>query len=187
MLMMDSKRILWITRTAIFIALLIAVQAVTKPLGQYVTGSCVNFILISSCMLLGLPSAAVVACVSPIMAFLILGTPIFPILIPFMIAGNLTIVAAIHFLAGKVFEKHNSYIRFSAAAVSASVLKFLVLWIGIVKIGLTLVPDIKPPQVQALSATFSWPQLVTALIGSGLAVAAAPYLKRALRIAERGE
>ena len=40
-----NKKILWITETAVMLALLVTLQAVTKPLGQLVTGSCVNAVL----------------------------------------------------------------------------------------------------------------------------------------------
>jgi len=37
------------------------------------------------------------------------------------------------------------------------------------------------PQIDAMAAVFSWPQLVTALIGSTLAVTIIPNLKKALK------
>ena len=37
-----SKKIRWITETALMLALLICLQALTKPMGQLVTGSCVD-------------------------------------------------------------------------------------------------------------------------------------------------
>ena len=179
---MNKKRILWITQTAIFIALLVSVQAITRPLGQFVTGSCVNFILVSACILAGLPSAAVVAILSPVFAFLIIGIPTYPLIVPFMMAGNLVLVIAIRFISGKSFEALTrlSYLRICASAVAGAVIKFFVLWVGIVKIALALIPGIKQPQVDVLSLTFSWPQLVTALIGSGLAIAVMPKLKKVL-------
>jgi len=183
---MIAKRVLWITQTAIFIAILVSAQAVTRPLGQFVTGSCVNFILVSSCILAGLHSAAVVAIISPIFAFLIIGTPIFPLLIPFLMAGNFVLVVAVHFISGKSFKNLTlrSYIRICVAAVSGAILKFLVLWVGIVQIALLFIPDIKPAQVEALSATFSWPQIVTALIGSALAISVMPHLLKAMKFTE---
>ena len=184
---MDSKRILWITQTAIFIALLVSAQAFTRPLGQFVTGSCVNFILAASCILLGLPSAAIVAAISPIGAFMIIGIPAFPLLIPFMMAGNLILVVVIHFIYGKSFDNlgRKPYIRICAAVVVGAISKFLVLWIGIVKIALSFIPQIKQPQIDVMSATFSWPQLVTAFIGSSLAIAVTPTLKKALKFTGR--
>ena len=38
-------------RTAIFLALLIAVQFVTRSMGQYVTGSLVNLVLIAAALM----------------------------------------------------------------------------------------------------------------------------------------
>jgi len=186
-IIMNNKRILWIAQTAIFIALIVSAQAITRPLGQFVTGSCVNFLLITSAILVGLPSAAVVAIISPIGAFLILGIPAFPIIIPLMMAGNLVLVIVIHFISGKSFENLNrvAYIRICAAVVVGAVCKFLVLWIGIVQITLSFIPDIRQPQIDAMAVVFSWPQLVTALIGSSLAVTVIPTLKKALKFSKR--
>ena len=180
---MKKSRILWIAQTAIFIALLVSIQAVTRPLGQFVTGSLVNFLLVSACVLVGLPAAAVVACLSPVFAFLIIGIPAFPLLIPFMMAGNFVLVAAIHLISGESLAgiDRRSYTRIVAAVAIGAVLKFLVLWVGIVQIALAFIPDIKQPQVDAMSAVFSWPQLVTATIGSSFAVLFVPKLKKVLK------
>jgi len=180
---MNKKRILWITQTAIFIALLVSAQAITRPLGQFVTGSCVNFILVTACILLGLSSASVVAIISPLFAFLIIGIPAFPLLIPFMMAGNLVLVIIIYFVSGKSFDNltRKSYIRICLAIAIGAISKFLVLYIGIVQIALTLIPEINQPQIDAMSAVFSWPQLVTAFIGSSLAITVMPTLKKALK------
>ena len=48
------KKILRITETAVMLALLVCLQAVTKPLGQLVTGSCVNGVLAVSAQVGGL-------------------------------------------------------------------------------------------------------------------------------------
>ena len=184
---MNRVRILWITQSAIFIALLVSAQAVTRPLGQFVTGSCVNFILVSACILAGLSSAVVVAAVSPIFAFLIIGIPAFPVLIPIMMAGNAVLVVVIHIVSEKLFANStlNYYTRVCAAVLAGAVTKFLVLWVGIVHIALSLIPDIKQPQIEAMTLTFSWPQLVTALIGSSLAMAVMPKLNKALKHTKR--
>ena len=182
-MIMNRKRILWIAQTAIFIALLISAQAITRPLGQFVTGSCVNFLLVTSSILLGLTSASVVAVISPFGAFLILGIPAFPLLIPFMMAGNLVLVIVIHFISGKAFDNLSklAYIRIGVAVIAGAISKFLVLWIGIVHIALSFIPDLMQPQIDAMAAVFSWPQLVTALIGSTLAIIVAPTIKKALK------
>jgi len=71
------------------------------------------------------------------------------------------------------------------AMVIGAILKFLVLWVGIVQIALSLIPDIKPPQVDAMSLMFSWPQLVTAAIGSTLAIVIVPRLMKILKSAKQ--
>ena len=180
---MNRKRILWITHTAIFIALLISAQAFTRPMGQFVTGSCVNFVLVAASILGGLSSAVIVAVISPVFAFIIIGVPLFPQIVPFIMLGNFALVVAFYLIAGKSFDNLNTsaYVRICGAAVVGSVLKFLVLWVGVTQVALSLIPDIRPPQVEAMTFAFSWPQLVTALIGSAVAIVVMPSLARALR------
>ena len=115
-----------ITRTAMLIALLVAVQYVTKSAGQIVTGSCVNLILA-------------------------------------LLSGKLNVKAA------NVLS-----------VLLAAVCKFLLLW-GLI-VGL-LLPSMGLPseKVAALSATFSYPQLITALIGGGLSLLVVPSLKKAVK------
>ena len=181
---MNRKRILWITQTAIFIALLVSAQIFTQPFGQFITGSSVNFILVAACIFIGLPAAITVSVVSPVLAFIITGRPVFPVLIPFVMAGNTVLVVAVHLIFAKsyVITAHFSLPRAGAAVVIGSVLKFLVLWVGVVHVALPfLIAEILPPQVNAMTLMFSWPQLVTALIGSGMAMIFAPLLRTAIR------
>ena len=99
--MEQKKRIIRITRTAVFLALLIVLQAATAPLGStLLTGSVVNFLLITSLMLCGPASGFTVAVLSPVLArFLGIG-PLWA-LIPFIIAGNITICAVGYLVAGR--------------------------------------------------------------------------------------
>ena len=188
-IILDRKRILWTTQTAMFIALLVAGQYFTQPMSQFVTGSIVNFILVAACILVGVSSATAVGIVSPIFAYFIVGVPIFPVIIPFIMLGNFALVIAVHFITVKSYEDLGilDYIRIVAAIIAGSVFKFLVLWIGVVHIALPLlITDALPPQVAAMSAAFSWPQLITALIGSTLAMVAMPNLMRALKFSQQG-
>ena len=180
---MNRQRILWITQTAVFIALLVTAQIFTFPYGQFVTGSSVNFILVMACILLGLPAAATVGVLSPLIAFMITGRPIFPQLIPFVMIGNVALVVAVYFIFSKSYVEpwRFSYIRAAMAVIIGAVLKFVVLWVGVVQVALSFIPNILPQQVANLSHAFSWPQLVTALIGGTLAMVVAPYLAQAVR------
>ena len=65
-----NRKIRWITETAVMLALLIALQALTKPMGQLITGSCVNMVLAVTALLAGLYSAIAVALISPVLAIL---------------------------------------------------------------------------------------------------------------------
>ena len=56
-----NKKIRWITETAIMLALLVTLQALTKGFGQLVTGSCVNTILATAALVAGLGSGITVA------------------------------------------------------------------------------------------------------------------------------
>lgn len=181
------KRIRTITETAVMIALLVSLQALTKPLGQIVTGSCVNTILAVSALIAGPYAGIAVALVSPVLAFL-LGIAPQVLTVPAIMVGNTVFVLALHYLTrlgeGKLPQVAASLIAWVTAAVS----KFLVLY-GIVK-GLVcglLAPTLleggllKKPMLEVLPATFGWPQLVTALIGGGLALSIVPVLRKALK------
>ena len=66
---MRNKKVKFITQTAIFLALLIALQFFSKPLGQLVTGSLVNFVMIAAVLLSGLASGILVALLSHFLRF----------------------------------------------------------------------------------------------------------------------
>ena len=59
-----NKKVRWITETAVMLALLVALQALTKGFGQFVTGSCVNAVLAVTVLTAGLGSGIVVAVLS---------------------------------------------------------------------------------------------------------------------------
>ena len=62
-----NKKVRWITETAVMLALLVALQALTKGFGQFVTGSCVNAVLAVTVLTAGLGSGIVVAVLSPVL------------------------------------------------------------------------------------------------------------------------
>lgn len=174
--MNNKQRILWITRTAIFIALLIVLQLATAPLGNpLVTGSIVNFLLIVSVMTCGVASGLSVAVVSPIMAKF-LGIGPFWSLIPFIVAGNIVLVLMWHAI-GNLNRKFLAYI---AALIVAALAKFLVLYIGIVKIAIPVILELPDQQAFIISNMFSVSQLITAFIGGTAALLILPALKKAI-------
>ena len=177
-----NKKILWITRTAIFTALLVALQYITKPMSQLVTGSCVNFVLAVAALTSGYWSAFTVAAISPFFALLLGIAPPIIWFTPMIALGNIVLVTILWLIANKAAKKYslkNIFVSAGGAIVSAAA-KFAVLWLGIVVI---LVPLLNLPQAQAtkFSTMFTWPQLFTALIGTGIAIFVAPIVKKAIK------
>ncbi|MCL2696169.1 MAG: hypothetical protein FWE69_07580, partial [Clostridiales bacterium] len=93
-------KIFWITRTGAMLALLIAVQAFTRPAGQFVTGSCVNLILALAVLAGGFWCGLTVALLSPFFAFLAGIGPILPV-VPAIAAGNAVYVLLLYWLCRK--------------------------------------------------------------------------------------
>ena len=178
-----SKKIRWITKTAVMLALLVCLQALTKPMGQLVTGSCVNAILAVSALVGGLSSGLVVALCSPVLAFL-LGIAPQILTVPAIMAGNSVFVILLSVLADKTGKNMIKQIIawiVAAAAKFAALYAIVVLLIcGVLSENLLAAGVLKAPMLNALPATFSWPQLITALIGGAVALSITPVLRKAL-------
>ena len=176
-----QKNTRWITQTAVMLAMLIALQSVTKPLGQVVTGSCVNAILAMTALVCGMSSGLTVALLSPIFAFL-LGIAPNLATVPAIMAGNTVFVLLLNFIYGKqAWRQIAAWL--TAAVAKFAVLYILVVWIicGVAAEGLLAQGILKAPMLNALPAAFSWTQLITALIGGGIAMLTVPVLKKAVR------
>ena len=177
-----KKKIQWITRTAVMLALLIALQAATKPLGQLVTGSCVNAVLAVAVLLGGLGRGMTVAVISPVAAFL-LGIAPQILTVPAIMVGNAVYVLVLHFVQGRSRQLWRRVAAWlAAAAAKFASLYAIVVWLicGVLAEKLLASGMLKKPMLNALPATFSWPQLFTALIGGAVAMAIVPVLRKAL-------
>ena len=183
-----KKKTLWLTETAVMLALLITLQALTKPLGQLVTGSCVNAVLAIAVLLIGMSSGITVAVISPVCAYLLGIAPNFVTVLPIMI-GNVCFVVLLRLIAGK---SHKPVWKQPVALISAAGVKFGVLYLLVVKVicgvasgalfGKKLgdIVVLAPPMLKLLPTMFAWPQLFTALIGGAVALLIAPLLRKAL-------
>ena len=173
------KRIHWITETAVMLALLIVLQWLTKPAGQFVTGSCVNAVLAVTVLIAGMSSGITVALLSPLFAYFLKIAPQI-LTVPAIMAGNAVFVVLLKLLYNKDLW------RKAAALAAAAVTKFAVLYLLVVKIICGVAMDalkgqgLKVPAA-VLTVNFSWPQLVTALIGGTVGLLMVPILKKALR------
>ena len=180
------KKILWITQTAAMLAMLIAVQWATsyipKPAGQFVTGSFVNAVLGITVLAVGLSSGITVALLSPFFAFLLNIAPN-AVTVPAIMVGNALFVIVLKLAGGGAKQLWRRVV----ALVTAAVAKFfalyaLVVWVicGVAAEALLAQGILKKPMLNVLPATFSIPQLITALIGGALAILIAPRIRKAL-------
>jgi len=160
-----NKTILWITQSAVLIALLVSWQAVSRAIpGTLVTGTGVNFILIIATMTCSLKTGLTVASVSPIMAMLFAVMPPFWILVPFIAAGNIVLVLIWHFIG----KRKPLALGRVVALVTAAAAKFAVLYVGVnVLVAGVFGVGLPAPVLTAFSVS----QLFTAL-GGGAAASA---------------
>ena len=187
---MANKKTIWITRTGVLLALLLALQWATLGTkafaGQYITGSLVNCVLAVSALTAGLSSGLVIALLSPIFAYL-LGIAPQLVVVPAIMAGNCALVLVLW----AVGRGDAPMWRKAVAVVLAAVCKFVVLYLLVVQVicgvGASFLlgqsffgaPVLLQPMIQALPLTFSWPQLITALIGGVLGILVSKILARA--------
>ena len=179
---MNSKKIRWITETAVLLALLLTLQAVTKPVGQLLTGSCVNAVLAVAAMVGGLSCGLVIAVISPVAAYL-LGIAPQILTVPAIMVGNAVYILLLYFIAGK----SNGLLQRAAAWIVAAAGKFAVLYLIVVKIicgvaaqSLMAAGSLKEPMIAVLTVNFGMTQLFTALIGGAVALAIVPVIRKAL-------
>jgi len=172
------------TEAALMLALLMTLQALTKPLGQLVTGSCVNAVLAVTALASGLPGAIAVGLLSPILAYL-LGIAPQILTVPVIMVGNTLYVTLLWVIARR---DSRWQLRQLAGWLAAAVTKFAALYAGVAWLLCGVLSEkllaaglLKPPMLKTLPATFSWPQLITALIGGAVALAIVPVLRKALR------
>lgn len=182
--MKNHNQIRWITQTAVMLALLIVLQAVTKPLGQLVTGSCVNAVLAVAVLFCGMSSGVTVALLSPVFAYLFGIAPQI-VTVPAIMVGNGVYVMLLRLITGGEMKRFAVSV---AAWLIASVAKFAALYVlvvwgicGVLADSLLTQGVLKQPMLAVLSANFSWPQLVTAILGGAVALLITPVLKKALK------
>jgi hypothetical protein len=150
-----------LTKASVLLAIAVVFQ-LTK-MGQYVTGTGINAVLVTAVGTCGLPWAAAIGFMTPVIAVLLGVQPAATmILVPFIIAGNILYASTF-----RVLHKYNALVGVAAAAVA----KFLLLYTAANIIITKLPPPIK--------LAFSFPQLITALAGGLLAITIMKALKKA--------
>ena len=185
-----SKKIRWITETAALLALLICLQWAgslipDQMIKQLVTGSCVNTVLAVAALYAGMSSGVTVALISPVCAFIFGIAPNLITVVPVMV-GNICFVVLLRLICGKPFWRQPVAVAVAAGA------KFGVLYLLVVQVICNLASGallgkklgdavlLAPPMLKMLPVMFTWPQLITALVGGTLAIAIVPIFKKAL-------
>lgn len=189
-----NKKVLWITQTAVMLALLICLQWVgsfvpNQLVKQLITGTFVNCVLAVAALYAGYGSAVTIALISPVCAFVLGIAPNFITVLPIMV-GNVCYVVLLRLIvgSGKPFWKQ------PVGLVAAAAVKFSVLYVLVVKIICGVAADsllgkkigdivlLGPPMLapDKLPLMFYWPQLVTAICGGILALCITPALRKAL-------
>ena len=185
-----NKKIRWITETAALLALLICLQWAgslipDQTVKQLVTGSCVNTVLAVAALYAGMGSGITIALVSPVCAFVFGIAPNLITVLPTM-AGNACFVILLRLIYG------HSLWRKPLAVITAAGAKFGVLYLLVVQVICNLASGtllgkklgdavlLAPPMLKMLPVMFTWPQLITALVGGTLAILIVPILKKAL-------
>ena len=186
---MKNKKALWITQTAMLIALIVLSQLLSKvippvvvgpfKLSQLVTGSLVNLVLIIGAYVPGFSSAATAALISPILAaFFGIIPGNLPQMVPVVMAGNIVIVLItwICFRASHGLGKSGAVMLNILGIAAGASVKALVMWGATVKIIVPLF-HVASKLEKILVATVSVPQFVTAIIGGLVAIAVMPAMK----------
>jgi len=175
--MFKHEKVIWLTRTAVLIALTVALQAATLQFGnQIITGSVVNLMLIIAVMTCGLSTGLTVSAFTPVLPTLLGFGPLWPI-VPFIAVANMALVTIWHFVGNRVIG--NVYISYGIAMAAGAAAKFLVLYFGVVQIAAPYILGL--PSGNLLSVMFSYPQLITASAGGVCAIILLPPLMKGIK------
>lgn len=155
---MLDDRINEIARTAILLALTVAIQITGRyftsflgPMNIFIIGTLVNACLLISVEYAGIKGASVIAFATPFTAILT-GAPIPLPFIPFIGVGNLLLILIFYLLKRTIL-----------GIVIGAIIKFSFLFAAVTV--LLKVTSLPTKLVGVLYFSFSWPQIVTALMG----------------------
>ncbi|MFI3173775.1 MAG: ECF transporter S component [Bacillota bacterium] len=155
-----------ITLTAVLLGLCIVFQMM-KGLSPYITGTAVNAMLVLGVLTVGWFGGVALAFFTPIVAYLLGLTPIvqmIPVMVLVIAFGNFALV-----LFAMIAKQKQPRNLLPMGLVVGSVVKALVLWVLVWFLVLpTFGAELPEAVVLGAKVSFSWMQLVTALLGSGV-------------------
>lgn len=164
-----SKNFRLVVLTGLLIAITVSLQLSSRmiPLGMFgniLTGSLVNACLLISSAIVGVGLGSIVCCVTPLCAVLF-GIPMPIVFVPFIAISNFIFIFLSYIIKNNIF-------RF----IVPIVIKALFIYMSIkIVIGMLGMASNKASQILYL---FSWPQIVTATIGTIIAWIIIPHLNK---------
>lgn len=164
-----NEKTKFVARTGVLIALAAVFQIVFSliPLSPILKtallGAMVNLVLYVAVVSVGPISAVAISFITPLVAFLTGKLP-FAVLIPFVGLGNAVMVLS-YWLVRRNGSEALDYFGLGLSAV----LKFAVMQF-MVSVIVPHLPGIKPPMIESLSLTWSYPQFIAAAAGAVLSV-----------------
>lgn len=168
---MKARNIQYITRTAILLALALLFQmmrlfipGIPQQASQYLIGTLVNTCLYIAAMNVGFWSGLAISILTPVIAA-IQGFLPFPILVPFVAIGNALLVV-LQVLITKRLKKQWGYF-IAAACASTAKFVFLLLTVSAGAAGFLGIPA---AAASVISLDFSYPQIITAVLGAIVAM-----------------
>ena len=162
-----------LTRTGLLLALTLVFQSlrflIPLPpwMSTFLIGSLVNAALLVALQALGLRSALLIACVTPVVAWLqqLLPLPVF--ILPVALGNSLYI-----WLFSRLRRAGSEWLAVGCAALGKAAFFFLAFR------GLLSMLELPPALSAAILFVMGWPQLVTGLIGGFIAIYAWRRLER---------
>jgi hypothetical protein len=153
----------------ILLALAVASQLL-KNISVYITGPVVNLCLIVAVLTAGLMWGMAIATITPLTAFMLAPSPIMqavPLIIPFIVIGNMTLVLAVHFMVRPFLKPKKITVKAVLAAIGASAIKAVIMGLTIsIWILPFFLPEASPlrAKLPVFRMMFSVTQFVTCLM-----------------------
>jgi len=169
--------------TGLLLGLVIAAQQfrwVNPQIGQMITGSLVNVILIVAAVWVGLSSGLFIAVLSPIFAWLITPGPVMqmlPQLVIVIAAGNIALVVIAWLFRNKNFGFFGVGLALGSAAKAALIWGGMLLLISPMLFG----ANVPAPMQASLTGFWTIAQWVTPFIGSFIVLLLRPVLNKAIK------
>ena len=159
--------------TGILLAICIISQFF-KNLSIFITGPIINTCIVLAVLMVNLPCGIILSIITPVTAYIIAASPVMtavPLIIPFIMLGNIVLAVAVHFLMKKDIMapgKKVITVKNIITAVISAALKGAFMGLTI---ALWLLPTFIPAEsplrnkMSVFQTTFSLHQFITACIG----------------------